>query len=315
MKESIVITGGAGFLGVHIVRRLLAGRNEGCSIKVIENMTFSASAYAGKSFSPSGFEFIRCDMTSRNDFMKAAAGADTIIHLARSEDPLKTSDLVDYNCSMTENIAAFSQSNDVKAILLSSSFQVYGANAAENIKEDAPCAPITPYAHSKKLCELILQDTAQRTGSRAAILRYFNIYGPGAGTGILKMLKGHVESGAADICLHNDGFDGRDYIHVDDAANAAILALRRLSGKESMPAAEIGSCEIVNAGTGRCTTVRQLIEMAGEQIGSEFRPRYGSGQDPIRAISADCRKIQSMLGFWPAIDLEEGLKRLFNENL
>ncbi len=319
--KTILITGGAGFLGAKTALRLATDPKNDFLIKVLDIAPENESVYS-RLQAGGNLMYIQGDMTSLSDLTKAGAGTDVIIHLARSEDPLITGDLLDYNCSMTDNISRFAESAKLEKIVLASSFQVYGNNAKAGVSENVECRPVSNYAFSKYLSEKMVSRLSVQTGIPAVILRYFNIYGPGASTGILQLLVDkavhpprHAE-GVIDLPLRNDGNDGRDYIHIDDAVSAIFHAMNYPDPNngtqtgQTPPDLSSAGCSVFNVGTGRCTTVKDLLRMFEMITGVKIHEHYGTDVDSIRNVSADCSKMYDLLGMKPVIPLEEGIKTL-----
>ncbi len=318
--KTILVTGGAGFIGAKTVLRLMEDRSKDFVIHVLDLAPLKETIYRHMT-SSSFFLYSQGDATSFTDFTKAAAGADIIIHLARSADPEISMDLLDYNCTMTDHISRYAGSAKLEKIVLASSFQVYGKSAVPGISETAVCQPVSSYARSKFLSEKMLGRLSQETGMPTVVLRYFNIYGPGATTGILKVLADklslHSSTGWVDLSLRNDGGDGRDYVHIDDAVSAIAQAIDypcilESSKEERFPANDFEKNIVVNIGTGRCTAVKDLLSLFESASGAHLRVSFGSGQDPIRSISADCSRMIGLLGMKPALQLENGIKSMIS---
>jgi UDP-glucose 4-epimerase len=320
--KTLLITGGAGFLGAQTVLRLAKAHPNDLLIRVLDSAPLAATIY--DRIRSQNICYVQGDMTRLSDFTKACSGADVLMHLARSEDASAYSDLLDYNCTMTDNIARFAGSAKLDKIILASSFQVYGKSAVAGVPENTECQPITDYAKSKYAGEQMLSRLSPETGISAVILRYFNIYGPGASTGILKLLTDRITGtiGAVDpeieLALRNDGQDSRDYIHISDAVSALELALHDPAARhEGVPESELDRdapklplCSVFNVGTGRCTNVEMLLTLFEQASGIHILARFGEKQDPIRTISADCSRMSGLLGLVPAVSLEKGMNDL-----
>jgi UDP-glucose 4-epimerase len=303
----ILITGGAGYIGSHTVRHLVS---RGMKIVVLDNLAYGHPA----AIIDDGVELVTGDVGDRElvRSLFKKHGFVAVIHFAAFAyvgesvtDPLKY-----YWNNTAEPIALLQvmQENDCKVFVFSSTCATYGAPASIPIDESNPQNPINPYGHSKLMVERILTDCDQAWGLRSACLRYFNASGCSADgmigedhnpethliPRVLMAITGEIDS--LDVYGTDyptpDGTCIRDYIHVEDLAEAHGLALGHLlSGNESL------RC---NLGTGKGISVREIIAAAEQVTGKKVPVRFGSRRegDPPELV-ADPSLAKTVLG-WTA---------------
>lgn len=303
--QPILITGGAGYIGSHTVRLLVS---QGRKVVVLDNLAYGHTA----AIVDEGVEFITGDVGDR-DLVRSLFrkhGFCAVIHFAAFAyvgesvtDPLKY-----YWNNTAEPIALLQvmEENGCKVFVFSSTCATYGTPARIPIDESNPQNPINPYGHSKLMVERILRDCDHAWGLRSACLRYFNASGCSADGKIgedhdpethliprvLMAVTGEIDTlevYGTDYPTP-DGTCIRDYIHVEDLAEAHDLALRHLlSGKESL------RC---NLGTGKGISVKEIISAAEAVTGKKVPVRFGPRRegDPPELV-ADPSLARETLGW------------------
>jgi UDP-glucose 4-epimerase len=308
----ILITGGAGYIGSHIVKRLL---EKGIETVVLDNLQ------TGHRKAVIGGTFIQGDIGDERILRKifAAHEIDSVIHLAADclvgdsmKDPLK---YFNNNVSKSLNLLGAMLKHNVNKIVFSSSAAVYGIPPRVPIDEDSPPRPINPYGESKLVLEKILESCKVAYGFQYISLRYFNAAGadPEGLIGEDHDPETHLIPTVLRTLLEKDrkvsiygtdyetpdGTCIRDYIHIMDIAEAHILALEALNAGD-------GS-DIFNLGNGRGFSVKQIIQAASQITGRtipvvEAEPR--PGDPPVLIASSE--KIGRKLGWFPKYEkLEE----------
>ncbi len=303
--SSVLVTGGAGFIGSHLVPSLL---DRNYSVVVLDNLSSGTKENLQSIENRPGFIFIRGDVRNLEDVKKAAKDVDAILHLAALidvsasvADPLETFKV---NVTGTLNLLQEAVKRNIQRFVLASSTAVYGDPKAFPIKEESPIQPISPYAASKAAAEAFCSAYAGCYMLDTVRLRFFNVYGPrnenSPYSGVItKFLRKALVNEA--LTIEGDGEQNRDFIHVEDVVQALIAALegRNLRG------------EAFNICTGRPTSVNGLAEIIRDVAKKELRithnkPRIGD----IRFSYGDPSKAASMLGFRAKIDLRDGIKLL-----
>ncbi|MEI9991441.1 MAG: UDP-glucose 4-epimerase GalE [Rhizomicrobium sp.] len=313
---SVLVTGGAGYIGSHTVFALLERGND---VVVLDNLSTGLRSHVGD-----GATFVQGeagDQALVRDVISTHK-VDSVIHFAGSIIvPESVAEPLWYyknNVVASRDLLEASVTGGVKHFIFSSTATVFAEDAAQPLAEDERKAPISPYARSKLMTEWMLDDVSRATGLRHIVLRYFNVCGadPAGRTGQMSRVPTHLIKRACMVALgripHLDVFgtdyptpDGtgvRDYIHVTDLANAHILALESLKG--GAPSTSY------NCGYGRGRSVREVVAAVEGVIGKPLPVREGPRRagDPPTLI-ADPTRIRSALGWVPRHDDIEEIVR------
>ena len=283
-----LVTGGAGYIGAHVVR---AFRNDGIDVVVIDDLS------SGKAeFVPDGVPFVRANLLDATAVRKALEGVDGVVHLAgfkyagvSVERPLHTyTQNVTAMVSLLEAMAETS----VRNIVFSSSAGVYGTPKDEVVTEDTEPDPQSPYGESKLIGEWLLRDQAAATELHHTSLRYFNVVGSGDPTvydaspyNLFPIVCDLLTQGKVPQIYGTDhptpdGTSVKDYVHVADLGRAHVAAARALeSGKTLEP--------VYNLGSGTGTSVREIMDAARRVTGIDFTPTEGPRRpgDPSRVVA------------------------------
>lgn len=303
-----LVTGGAGFIGSHIVERLL---KEGHFVRVLDN--FSSGKEENLNFThelvnPRTHELIRGDIRDKSTCDKACEGIDYVLHQAALRSvPKSMNDPESYNevnISGTLNMLKAASKNKVKRLVVASSSSVYGNTDKFPEREDSLPQPISPYALSKLAGEHFCRIFSEFFNVETACLRYFNVFGPRQSLDdeYAVVIPKFIHS-----ILHNEqppifgtGKQSRDFTYIDNVVEANILAATTPGIKH----------EVFNVANGKDHTVLELAELLNKIIGKNIAPKLL----PVRAgdvfrTLADISKINKILKFNPKVNFEEGLKR------
>jgi UDP-glucose 4-epimerase len=306
--KNILVTGGAGYIGSHVVKAL---GEKGYNVLTYDNLS------TGNKWAVLHGELVVADLADRDrlkDVIKRFK-PDAVMHFAASiivnesvKDPLK---YYRNNTINTINLLEVMIRGNIKNLIFSSTAAVYGIPETIPVKENEPMNPINPYGSSKMMTEVILKDIAKSDNFSYISLRYFNVAGADRDAKIgqaykesthlitraLKAAKGELER--LDIFGTDyptpDGTCIRDYIHVDDLADAHIYALEYLlENKKS---------DVFNCGYGKGYSVKEVIDTAKKVTGIDFPVKEADrreGDPPI--LVADCSKIKDILNWRPQYD-------------
>lgn len=298
----ILVTGGAGYIGGTVALTLA---QKGHSVVVYDNLCHSTRALL-----PSGVEFVQGELADRSGLEKLlSSGFDGVMHFAAlieaGESMLKPELYFRNNSASTLTLIEAMLATGVRKLVFSSTAAVYGEPDVTPIPEDAPLRPTNAYGESKLLVEKILSWMYRVHGFRYASLRYFNVAGALGGRGEAHEPESHIIPLVLDVALGRrdhiriygddyptpDGTCIRDYIHVEDLAQAHLLAFEALAEREQL---------IYNIGNGAGFSVLEVIESArrvtGHPIPVEVQPRRPG--DPAVLI-ASSEKIARELGWKP----------------
>jgi len=313
-----LVTGGAGFIGAHLVRALAA---RGEAVRVLDNFSTGSArnlAYAlgrpveapaeGELVRLDGVEVLCGDIRDPQACARACAGVDVVLHQAamrsvpRSVDDPRGAN--EHNVTGTLNLLVAASAAGVRRFVYASSSSVYGDDPALPKREDAPPAPISPYAASKLAGEHYCRVFAKTFGLSTVALRYFNVFGPLQDPQsqyaaviprfIVQTLDGHP------LEIHGDGEQSRDFTYVDNVVEANLLAA-------DGPALD---GEPINVACGERHTLLQVAEVVEGLLGrrSEHRhtpPRRGD----VRHTLADIGRARERLGYAPRVGFREGMAR------
>jgi nucleoside-diphosphate-sugar epimerase len=301
-----LVTGGAGFIGSHVVERLLKDRMH---VRVLDN--FSTGRRENLDFAKgagAALEVIDGDLRDLAAVERAARGVDVIYHQAamrsvpRSiDDPLGAND---NNVSGTLHILEAARRHGVKRVVYASSSSVYGANPELPKREDQALAPISPYAVSKAANEQYARVWTHLYGVETVGLRYFNVFGPRQDPKseyaavlprfILWAMRGEP------LEVHGDGTQSRDFTYIDNVVEANILAGQ----------APEASGEAFNIGCGERTSLLEVIGMLESILGRPVTPRHtpSRGGDVAHTL-ADVSKAKRLMSYAPLVGFAEGFRR------
>ena len=311
MKYTIMVTGGAGYIGTHMVKALLEAGHTPITIDNLSN--------GHQALLPGG-AFIKGDISDvalLNSIFKSHP-IDAVMHFAGfievGESTLNPLKYYRNNTAATMALLQTMIANNVKRFIFSSTAAVYGEPQTESIKEDHPCTPINPYGESKYFVEKILHSIDESNGMRFISLRYFNASGadPSGEIGERHNPETHLIPLILEVALKKrpdiklfgtdyptlDGSCIRDYVHVNDLANAHLLALNHLM--------DGGTSDVFNLGNSRGYSVKQVIDTAGKVTGLPIKvvEAHRRPGDPAILV-ADSTKIRKKLGWQPVYeDLE-----------
>lgn len=308
MASRYLITGGAGFIGSHIVERLL---KDGCFVRVLDNFSSGKRenlTLAGAGPGNSNFELIEGDIRDKSICSRAAQGVDYVLHQAALRSvpkSLKTPhEFNAVNIDGTLNLLEASLENKVKRFVCASSSSIYGE--AEKFPEEEGDCPklISPYALTKLANEFYCRIFTENYGLETVALRYFNVFGPRQA---LDDEYAVVIPKFIHCILHDEqppifgtGKQSRDFTYIDNVVQANILSATTKGVKN----------EVFNVAVGKDTTVLELVDCLNKIIGKNIKPKFLPVRlgDAFRTC-ADISRIKTKLGFKPEINFEEGMKR------
>jgi len=302
--EKFLVTGGAGFIGSHLVAELL---KNGEAVRVLDN--FSTGKRENLTPFHDQIELIEGDIRSYHIVREAVDGVDYILHqgalpsVPRSvNDPITSNDV---NVGGTLNILDAARDAGVKRVVYASSSSVYGANAEVPKREDMVPQPISPYAVSKLAGEQYCHVFSRTYGLETVALRYFNVFGPGQdpqsayAAFIPKFIVGLMEG--QPLTIHGDGTQSRDFSYISNVVHANLLAAR----------AEGVGGEVFNIACGSSLSLNEVVAEIRRLLGREGDIRYGaarSGDVPHSLAAID--KARGGLGYEPKVLALEGLRRV-----
>ena len=299
-RVDVLVTGGAGFIGGHLVRALVKA---GYSVRVLDNLSTGSLDNIGDLIS--SVEFVKGDVRDFNVVKEAARGVDAVVHLAALVDVAESFEKPDLyfevNVKGTYNVVRACRG--VRVLVYASSCAVYGEPSRVPTPEDHPTSPNSPYALSKVYGEALVEALAEKRGYRPVVLRFFNVYGPGqsrAYAGVVLEFVKRVSRGEPPV-IYGDGSQTRDFIHVRDAVKAVLKAL-----------VNEGAKGVFNVGSGVSVSINELAKLVLKLAGREdLKPVYAPPRPgDVKRSQADISRARRVLGFEPRVKLEDGIREL-----
>lgn len=299
--QSALVTGGAGFIGSHLVEALVAG---GCRVTVLDDLSSGRESnldpVAGR------IKFIRgsiCDPGS----LAAAAGCEVVFHLAAVvsvpqtvEDPLGSAAV---NETGSLKVLEAARGARARRVIFASSSAVYGDDPFLPKREEMPPRPLTPYAVQKLTIEYYLHVYQLLYGMETVGLRFFNVFGPRQDpsspySGVISIFMNRALRGKPPV-IYGDGRQTRDFVFVGDVVQALLLAA-------ASPAA---NGRIFNVGTARSVTINELWQAIAALSGCNANPVFQPPRrgDILHSVSA-IDSARAAFGFTPRVSLEKGLE-------
>lgn len=298
MAGKTVITGGAGFIGSHLADRLISLGRE---VVILDNFS---SGFADNI--PPGARLVSADSTDPAAVEKTVAGADTVYHLAAVasvqagiDDPLHSHAACGTSALVVGDAA---RRAGVRRVVYAASASAYGIPKGAIQSEDDPLAPRSTYAAAKLSGELHLLALAETHGLETVRLRFFNVFGPrqradSPYSGVIALFANALLAGRQPRIL-GDGLQTRDFVHVSDVVSALVAA----------GAAPGASGAVCNIGTGRATSLLDLLATLSGVLGVAAKPEFGPArQGDIRDSCANITRANQLLGYQPRVSLREGL--------
>ncbi|MFQ6034442.1 MAG: SDR family oxidoreductase [Sedimentisphaerales bacterium] len=310
--DKFLVTGGAGFIGSNICRKLVA---DGCFVRVVDNLL------TGKKSNLDSFidkiEFIEADMGDEQVAHSAMKDIDVVLHqgalpsVPRSvDDPAATHR---HNIDATFTLLLAARDAGVKRFVYASSSSAYGDTPTLPKVETMPPSPLSPYAVGKLVGEYYCSVFYEVFGLETISLRYFNVFGPyqDPTSQYAAAIPAFVTAILKDKppTVFGDGQQSRDFTYVDNVVEANLLAAR----------AKKTAGEVLNIACGQAVTVNAIIDMINDLLGKNIKPIY---TDPrpgdVKHSLADIGAAEKLLGFKPTVDFKDGLKLAidwYRENL
>ena len=291
------VTGGAGFIGSHLVKNLVERGNE---VIVIDNLNTGKKQNIEKISKK--IDFFEVDIRDFSAIENILKNVDGIFHeaaLASVQDSFRIPDeFFDVNVNGTENIFKIAKKLGIKVVYASSS-SVYGNPISIPIKENDDKNPFNPYAKTKLEDDKLAEKYA-KNGLKVIGLRYFNVFGPRQSkeyAGVIKLFLERIQQGLSPL-INGDGLQVRDFVYVDDVVNANILAMEsNIDG------------EFFNIGTNSVISVLDLANIIIKFSGLKLKPIHQPAvPGDVKATQADITKAKMMLKWKPTTDLKDWLK-------
>jgi UDP-glucose 4-epimerase len=289
-----IVTGGAGFIGSHVVDALVA---QGAEVAVVDSLVHGAKENVA-----TGAELHVRDIREPLDDLFDAVRPEAVLHLAAQADvrvsvarPVEDAEV---NVLGTVRILEGARNHGAQVVFSSTGGAIYG-DCTKSAPEDSPCEPLSPYGTAKLAAEEYLRAYNRLYGTRHIALRYGNVYGPRQDphgeAGVVAIFLGALARGE-QARIFGDGSQTRDYVYVGDVARATVAALGHEGG-------------VFNVGTGRETSVAELYELCARVAGSDLPAEHAPARlGELQRSFLDPTLAAETLGFRAMVDLEDGLR-------
>ncbi len=307
-KGVVLVTGGAGFIGSHLVDRLVG---EGYSVRVLDDLSSGCLDNIREHFVGGRVEFVRGDVKDAGVVGECCRGVRFVVHLAAVVSvPFSVANpalTFETNVNGTVNVLVAAAREKGGRVVFASTCAVYGDPEYLPLDENAACKPISPYAESKLAAERYAVGFCERGVLDCVALRFFNVYGPrqcmNDYSGVITRFVDLAVHGFP-LTVYGDGSATRDFVYVDDVVAFVMKCL----------VAEGAVGEVFNVGTGRAVSVKELAKTVLELSGSRSNvcfcePRTGD----ILHSYADVGKAERLLGFRARTELRDGLRFLIEK--
>lgn len=302
-EETVFITGGAGFIGLHVVDQLLA---KGHKVRIFDNMFRGDRARVAELVKTGDVELIDQDVRYGGAVHAAMKGCDSVVHLAAvsiNKSVADSYESVDINIAGAHNVFAAAADHDVRRVVFASSASVYGDPEKLPMHENDRLNPLTPYCIAKRTGEDLLDYYQRKMGLSWIALRFFNVYGPGQKTtayytSVINHFVNRLQNGQAPV-IDGAGDQSMDFIHVADVARSVVLSLE--SGKADTA---------LNVGTGVDTSIADLARILITAVGADIEPIFNPRDVLVSRRAADIRRAQEVIGFTYEIPVEQGMAEL-----
>lgn len=308
-KQTVLVTGGAGFIGSHLVDRLV---DNGNAVLVLDNLSTGKLSNIYEHIKNGKVDFVEGDIKDPEIVRACVKCVDVVLHLAAIVsvffsvyDPKAT---LETNVNGTHNLLKAFAKERVGKFLLISSCAVYGEPEYLPVDEKHPTNPVSPYAESKLLAEKACLDYQEKKLLKTTIFRLFNVYGPRQGlneySGVITKFIDQIKQ-KLPLTIYGDGSQTRDFVHVSSVVDAALQALDN-------PDAE---GETFNIGTGKPVSIQELAETILTLTDSKLpiiheKSRTGD----IKQSYANITKAAELLDYNPKVGLKDGLRILIAQN-
>ena len=304
MSELSLVTGGAGFIGSHLVDALV---KRGDRVRVLDDLSTgqadNIARHGGR------VELLTGSILDAAAVAKAVAGATSVYHLAALASVARSVEmpLVSHAACATGTLQVLDEARKagVKRVVFAASSSVYGGATTDDgqTEDQVPCA-LSPYAAAKLAGEYYMQAFAATYGLETVRVRFFNIFGPrqrpdSPYSGVIAIFTSMLSQGKTPV-VHGDGLQSRDFTYVGNAVQALMKAA----------SASGVSGQVFNVGTGNSVTVLRLVEELNKTLGTAITPELGPARaGDVRYSKADITRTRKFLGYEPAVSFEEGLAK------
>ena len=312
----VLVTGGAGFIGSHLVDALMESGNE---VRVLDDLSAGSMENVEHWLDHERFEFMRGDMRDPDVSEEAVEGVDVVFHLAANPEVRIGSQspelLYETNVSITHNLLEAVRVSDVKYLVFTSSSTVYGDARVIPTPEDyGPLEPISVYGGAKLAAEALISGYAHTFGFKALIFRLANIIGERSNHGVIYDFIAKLRGNPDELEILGDGTQRKSYLHVSDTVEGMLQVFEHFRNENR-------SVDFYNLGNDDWITVREIAEIVSERMGLKPAFRFTGGVDGGRGWKGDVKFMRLSIekarrtGWRPELNSHEAVIRTVEELL
>jgi len=304
-EKFILVIGGAGFIGSHMVDRLVS---DGWRVRVLDNFSSGRMENIEHHKGSRDVEMLRGDLKNFKEAEESVRNVDVVFHYAANPEVRvsTTNPEMHFNENVvaTFNLLEAMRRNDVGELVFASSSSVYGEPEEIPVGEEAPIRPVSVYGASKAACESLIHAYSKLYGIRAIILRYANVVGPRLRHGVIWDFMSKLRKNPSELEILGDGKQVRSYIYVDDAIEATIIAWK--SSKKSFEAYNVASEDWITVDE----VADEVISIMGlNSVIKTYKPMlHGVGwPGDVKKVALKIEKLKA-LGFKPSVSSREAVR-------
>lgn len=303
--KSVLVTGGCGFIGSHLVDALIAGGND---VTVLDNLSSSTLEYVRPHMETERLRFVKGDVRDSNVVSRVCSGKDIVFHLAAQPDVRLslTQPLIDFDINVrgTLNVLEGMKRNEVPLLVFASTSTVYGQASIIPTPEKYPMNPISNYGASKSACEVYMMSFSSCYSMNCVSLRYANILGSRSSHGVVYDFFHKLIKDPERLEILGDGKQVKSYLYVTDCIEASLLAAEKHT---------LEGFDTFNIGSGEQLEVNEIAKILVDELGiSDVELTYTGGKrgwvGDVTDMLLDTKKITD-LGWRPTVDVREGIRR------
>jgi UDP-glucuronate 4-epimerase len=308
MTDTVLVTGGAGFIGSHLVERLAA---RGDRVAIYDNFDpyydrATKEANIGAALTTGSVRLVEADILDREKLFEtfAAARPTKVVHLAARpgvRPSFETPQLyVDINVSGTLNVLLACRKYAIERLIFASSSSVYGSVKGAAQEQVTPLKPLSPYGASKVAGEALCSAFSRRSGLSVTALRFFTVFGPRQRPDMAVNRFTRMIMGGETVPVYGDGSSRRDYTYVSDTINGIVAAMD----------VDLPGSSVFNLGRGQPVALRDLLKLVEFGLDRRARLQFMDAQpgDPL-STCADITRAHAVLGYEPRVSTEQGVIR------
>jgi nucleoside-diphosphate-sugar epimerase len=303
-KQTILVTGGAGFIGSNLVKKLV---RDGYKVKVIDNLSTGKKQNLKEVMAK--IEFIKGDLLNLKLLEKATRGVDYIFHVAAIASVQRSLDNPVWsftnNANATLNVLMTAKKNKVKKVIYSASSSMYGNSQKKEKDEELIPQPLSVYAAGKLTGEYLMKCFSVCFGLSTVCLRYFNVFGPNqdpnsAYSAVIPLFIKSILKNKRPV-IYGDGKQSRDFTYVDNVVAANILAMK---------AKKIKNGESINIALNKNHSLLELLEIINKKLNKKIKPIFKPARKgDVKHSLASIKKAKELINYQPKISFEKGIEK------